>query len=605
MEKVNFNDNRIIHYQLILFILTLGLELTWCYSTELLFCFFLFLFRVFLKIIDKKNKNDQEYAIFILDFLIDSFLLFYDFLKFSNIIVISPFSLFYNLLILTEIILIQRKIFNLLINGSSMFKISFLSYFYFKGIIEWKKLISLISYILIFYVFQISSISSFDDNIKLDILNNMNGGILIIGKINGKISKNSDIMYMNNSAKELFELKEFKNFKIEKIKTNMIMYMDSSQSSNMYSDLINNNLGNKYKNKNIIIIVKNQEYCQGKNKFVALFIDYINEKQVIKDIFRDLKCQIFHTISHELNNPINGLVNCLKETHFDKEESKKNIKKIQIFKILIKIFLKNLSLFKYLIDKESIESHPININFDYYFMKINNKLKSLFESKSIELRIMTTKEIKDIIIFYDYNEFKNLIQNIYMLIYYELEKNSKVYINYKIVEKTLFVNFIYIPSSKKFKEVTNHSFSIKTIDMLKEIIINLAESMKIPVNFNITSKIDFEISLELKVFLIDESKDDSLLLLESSSCKNSGSNINQIFHSIKKNSSVLSSSSNGRINSLEEFSPNDNKFKKKLSKFSSKKIEIYAENCSKANLDEKRELSKDQNIFNMIEHSLE
>jgi hypothetical protein len=192
----------------------------------------------------------------------------------------------------------------------------------------------------------------------------------------------------------------------------------------------------------------------------------------------------------------------LKETHFDNEESKKNIKKIQIFKILIKIFLKNLSLFKYLIDKESIESHPININFDYYFMKINNKLKSLFESKSIELRIMTTKEIKDIIIFYDYNEFKNLIQNIYMLIYYELEKNSKVYINYKILEKTLFVNFIYIPSSKKFKEVTNHSFSIKTIDMLKEIIINLAESMKIPVNLNITSKIDFEISLELKVFLM-------------------------------------------------------------------------------------------------------
>lgn len=235
--------------------------------------------------------------------------------------------------------------------------------------------------------------SSDKENIKLKNLDN---------NLNNNYENNPSKKYNNNNNKQNFKNTKYLPTKIREVKEFRLM------------------------RQNFLFSVRIQEI----ENFLVLIFENLNEEknQIQNNLIKSIKNQYIITISHELNNPLNGLIHCIEELDFDEEEKKKLVvKKIKRFKFMIKFFLKNIiTNFKFFLN-EPIKKKSSNISFGFILESIKRSLFEFYEYKNIAV-VHDFSNLNRIVLQYDYFYFRYLLKNIFMYLYYKIPRNGKLVI---------------------------------------------------------------------------------------------------------------------------------------------------------------------------------
>jgi CheY-like chemotaxis protein len=340
--------------------------------------------------------------------------------------------------------------------------------------------------------------------------------------------ENMTLVFTNQAAEKIFDIKT--DMRIEEIKRKLGVFQNFNfkQSKkrfnfekNLYNDilksppLIDNEFCTieKYINNEQLILVKSRDYVFCNNYIMENYTVHIVEnlleekKQIQSNLYKNVKTQFLNTISHELNNPLNGLIyscqNILENNHNGK--NKTDLLKIKRHKFFIKLFISTLTLSFRLNFKEKMTPKPLNIDFNFFFLKLLTKFELFYSSKKITFEKILDKS-EGIIIFYDYEHVKYLFKVVLLYISYKLEKNNSFLIQTYIdlQTKQIKLNFIKKQSSilrvrdrmktiKKncaenidisFSEELSIENSVQTIEMLKDIILSLKEYLNFTVDLN-------------------------------------------------------------------------------------------------------------------------
>jgi CheY-like chemotaxis protein len=373
----------------------------------------------------------------------------------------------------------------------------------------------------------------------LDQFDNFPTGILLfkIGLEDMKIQ----LEYCNIPAENLLMIKV--SMSPEEIKEKLSIYEKQNEKSsrkkmtfyNFYSDLtkscsildgsVQNSFpkSEKYKNGERTIIVKFSEFFSKENQqyYRMLCVENLSDerKQIQKNIYKTIKSQFILTISHELNNPLNGLLfSCEKLIDSQKdsrEKTDKLIEKIKRFKFYIKFFIKNLTLSFKIILREKLKSNPSNLNLYLITNATLEKFKPFFDSKKITYT-SDLKNCMNVVLYFDYEYFKFFLKNIFMYIAYKVDNTGKFIINsYILTEKNVVriefrkyvntfnvirENLMSVGSDKAvdFSEEVSIDNTVQTKEMLHEIIINLSLYLNIQVTFQEEQKSYLSIEMPYK-----------------------------------------------------------------------------------------------------------
>jgi CheY-like chemotaxis protein len=387
-----------------------------------------------------------------------------------------------------------------------------------------------------------------DKSKLLEALSHVPVGVIVFKK--DIESVNASLCFTNHITKELFDintqsslddvrnkLSEFQKFNIRKSskrisfdEKNLFNDIFKSTNSLRFDSQLNN--VEKYVNKDRLILVKSRNFIYSKNYEIENYKIFIIEnlleekKQIQSNLFKNMKTQFLNTISHELNNPLNGLIfscqNIIEENE-DSKKSKHNLEKIKRHRFFIKLFIKTLTLSFKLNFKEKLQIKPMNINFNYLFSNILKKFETFFANKKINFE-SNLEKTENLVIFYDYHYIKFLFKVVFLYVSYKLTKNNSFIISTEITSE----NFIKITFTRKtaivarikersrtikkhntdnidisFSEEVAIENSVQTIEMFKDIILSLTEYLDFQADLNTEL-----LSLELKYIDTLESEGD-------------------------------------------------------------------------------------------------
>ena len=244
---------------------------------------------------------------------------------------------------------------------------------------------------------------NFENKIQVN-YNNFPIGLIIIDKDD----KEFKLRLINNYALDILEL--YHDVEFEDLKNQMKNFKKWENSSLQEIDLYNYIFINQITNCHcgtfisslsmIFVKVKNFE-----NSFFISIDNYNDERKDLQiNLVKSLKYQYLVTLYHELNNPLNALMNIADDCNCIEEKKKMNAKEIKLkFKqlnllaMLIKMFIKNFIWYFRVIFELSnniIINTNSKINLEYLFFKNLNKYESLFKYKEIDYE-------KDFIFFRD------------------------------------------------------------------------------------------------------------------------------------------------------------------------------------------------------------
>jgi len=302
----------------------------------------------------------------------------------------------------------------------------------------------------------------------------------------------------------------------------------------------------RFMRQNNIFTVKIQEI----NNFLVLIFENLDEekKQIQNNIMKSFKNQYIITISHELNNPLNGLIHSIEELEFDEEEKKKIVyKKIKRFKFMIKFFLKNvITNFKFFLN-EPVQKKQSNISFSFILESIKRSLFEFYEYKNITVE-HDFSNLNKIILQYDYFYFRYLLKNIFMYFYYKIPRNGRFIIEIEKENEIFDLNDSIKGESNS--SILNSSVESKSFDFVENQDKNENLNFKkIKKGFNESSNNKKnhkkKISMILKTEnLINDSKRSSRILfdkpdLENFDIENSIQTLEMLIESINKISKLL------------------------------------------------------------------
>jgi CheY-like chemotaxis protein len=336
---------------------------------------------------------------------------------------------------------------------------------------------------------------------------------------------------MNMCQEELKDvLSSFHFYQVEERSSFNVKYKRTEKDgpkSNLYLDIIkqvdplscqlNNIKCEKYKNSHRTIQVRFSYYEEPNSEFyykILCFENFSDErKQIQKTLYNNIKSQFLLTISHELNNPLNGLLfaceKLIEQNKENDEKTEKLVEKIKRFKFYIKFFIKNLTLSFKIILKEKLKSKPINLNLFQILNSTLTKFQTFFESKKIKC-LSDLKSSMNVVLFYDYEYFKFLLKNIFMYVAYRVDNSGRFIIQsqidsdcktIKIILKKYVNTFNQIrenlltyssynekekPQERSFSDDISMSIenSVQTKEMLQEIIHNLSIYLNIKIEFH-------------------------------------------------------------------------------------------------------------------------
>ena len=243
-------------------------------------------------------------------------------------------------------------------------------------------------------------------------------------------------------------------------------------------------------------------------KTIFICIDNYNDerKSIQKNLIKSLKYQYIVTLYHELNNPLNALQNIIEENlneenqiENDNNFIEQNIRINDIYLLinLIKIFIKNFIWYFRIIFECSNNLKIMlssKINLEYQFNRIVSHFATLFKYKEIDysnnFSFLSNKYIES-----NENYLNNFLRGVYILLYHLIPRKSGFEIKFSnLSDNKIKVNFLKSKikneidrrKSKiindidfKFKEEFDFSKTVQTIEMTKELLINISEMLKI------------------------------------------------------------------------------------------------------------------------------
>jgi CheY-like chemotaxis protein len=341
-------------------------------------------------------------------------------------------------------------------------------------------------------------------------LNHFSIGLLILEK--NASNQKYHIKLMNTYAYEILELKRTYDF--NKLKDKMIEFKkwenNNLQDLNLYNFICSSHITNEISGTFIssisMIYVKIRFY----NNEIYISIDNYNDerKELQGNLLKVLKYQYLVTLYHELNNPLNALINIndeytqeiVENNEITLENFQSKLHQINLLVNLIKAFIKNF-IWYFTVIFEITNNEKIifqsKINLEYLFSKVVKKFITLFDYKEISYDT-NFSFLNDKFIISNEVHLNNFIRGIFNYIYrnipkkngfkitYKLKNNNKIKINFvknninflksnsfnkrsKIIEDILF----------NYKKEFNFSNSVQTNEMTKEFLIKLSNLLKI------------------------------------------------------------------------------------------------------------------------------
>jgi hypothetical protein len=302
---------------------------------------------------------------------------------------------------------------------------------------------------------------NFENKIQVN-YNNFPIGLIIIDKDD----KEFKLRLINNYALDILEL--YHDVEFEDLKNQMKNFKKWENSSLQEIDLYNYIFINQITNCHcgtfisslsmIFVKVKNFE-----NSFFISIDNYNDERKDLQiNLVKSLKYQYLVTLYHELNNPLNALMNISDDYNFesnnegkkDFDDIKLKLKQINLLVILIKIFIKNFIWYFRVIFEltNNIETNSISkINLEYLFTKNINKYKNLFKYKEIGYE-KNYNFLRDKFILSDSKHMNNFFSGIFVYLYHILPKKNGFTITHSILkEERLKINFIKIVKNQNHK----------------------------------------------------------------------------------------------------------------------------------------------------------
>ena len=163
-----------------------------------------------------------------------------------------------------------------------------------------------------------------------------------------------------------------------------------------------------------------------------------------KKLLRSISYQHLNTLHHELNNPLNNLINTVEE--LDDE----SLQRVNLSVLLIKTVIKKFILYSKNIFDDALQDEQIFSIFCLHFLfeKMSRKFKILYDYKHITFNIdenlifLNNFRIKS-----EQYYLKEFIRNIFLFLYYEIPKNSKMKIKYDYIEQSKRLSMSFMVES--------------------------------------------------------------------------------------------------------------------------------------------------------------
>ena len=243
---------------------------------------------------------------------------------------------------------------------------------------------------------------------------------------------------MNSYVCEIFELYQDSEFSRLKNKMKQFKKWENNalQELSLYHFIFENHFTKEHCGTFIsslsMIFVK----IKYKENLIFLSIDNYNDerKDLQGNLVKSLKYQYLVTLYHELNNPLNALMNISDDYNiesfkkgnkdFVNDNIEIKLKQINLLIILIKMFIKNFIWYFRVIFELSNNIEPnttLKINLEYLFSKNLNKYKNLFKYKEITYE-SNYFFLRDKFIISDGKHMNYFLKGIFVYLYHVLPK---------------------------------------------------------------------------------------------------------------------------------------------------------------------------------------
>ena len=315
--------------------------------------------------------------------------------------------------------------------------------------------------------------------------------------INTEQEDNHNINYLNNLKKDLIKFRKWEINKLSEL--------------TLYDSIFNNN------NKDSIETYFSDYYMiYVKIKFISNYIlisidNFDNERvELRKKIIKSISFQHLTTIHHELNNPLNGLINIIEQVNPN------IIPQINLSVFLIKRVIKKFILYsKSILDSIQMGNNILSIiNLKFVIEKIMNNMKILFDYKRIKLNLNEGFNLLNNFLFKcDEYYLKEYFKNIFMYLYYIVHKDEEIYlfckydedlyspqliISFKKKEKN-HINYLTKESLKRTIDFCEHleiKETVKSLEITKEILERISNILNCKITFDFDEETYLELNFE-------------------------------------------------------------------------------------------------------------
>ena len=346
-----------------------------------------------------------------------------------------------------------------------------------------------------------------------DILNNFPVGLIIFEKDILSLGDGFKISFSNRHARRLLPIPKDN---IKKFLSLLPKYKEYNTFTQHETD---NNLQNHILNKDFLTKETGKTFISPNNSHTLIYVkvkhyhskilvtvdNYTDAHKNIQNQFiQSIGYQYLLTLYHEINNPLNSLINTVTEIITMGSCNVNHKKRIELLNFLIQFFLKNFILYFQIktINKKDINvynSQTTTINLKELFCSIGSKFSKLLSYKQITHN-ENLYALDGLNVHLNYFYFKNLIKMIYMYLYHRNEKGGSFMIRTERIQcddectkvKVVFTNgkmnetmFKYLKALGDVEDKGKLKNKIQTIDMIEEIITVLAGLLKIKIDINV------------------------------------------------------------------------------------------------------------------------
>ena len=350
-------------------------------------------------------------------------------------------------------------------------------------------------------------------------LNEFPTGIIIIAvnSPDNKPNKNiHQIIYSNNFAKRLFHINpnQKETEMISEFKKEISLYhkreFDKLTNVSLYDVLFGNEeikeSGDSFFSETNMIFVK-LKFCLN---YILLSIDNLKKERddIRNKLLKSISYQHLNTLHHELNNPLNSLINTVEQikTHlYDRL-------KLSVF--LIKTVIKKFILYnKNIFDDVLLDLSTVNLfNMEYIFQRMAKKFIIAYRYKKVTLNIdREFSFLKNLTIRSEPYYLKEFLRNIFLYLYYEVPKHSRLKIIYDFLESNSLLSMSFqidnsindgvaikkVSSDKNLIDLRGEDFfldnnnKVKSIEISKEILFKIARALNCSISFPENEKMLF------------------------------------------------------------------------------------------------------------------